>query len=151
MRIARVAGKRFLVQQHTWLTRQQLLDAVAIGQFTPGQILSTATFIGYILGGVLGIVVATIGIFLPSFFYVGRVLFRLRQPIWIAAFLDSVNLCAVALMVGVTVRLGIDALRGWPAWLISPGSLAILLRWNISPAWIVLGGGIVGLFSATIR
>lgn len=98
--------------------------------------------------------VATIGIFLPSFFYVRLlepVLFRLRQPIWITAFLDSVNLCAVPLMVGVTVCLGIDALRGWPAWLISPVSLAILLRWKISPAWIVLGGGIVGLFLATIR
>jgi len=143
-----------LVQQHTWLTRQQLLDAVAIGQFTPGPVLSTATFIGYILGGVSGAVVATVGIFLPSFFYVALlapVLFRLRQSIWMAAFLDSVNVCAVALMVGVTVRLGIDALRGWPTWLISLGSLAILLRWKISPAWIVLGGGIVGLFLATIR
>ena len=143
-----------LVQQHAWLTRQQLLDAVAIGQFTPGPVLSTATFIGYILGGVSGAVVATLGIFLPSFFYAGLlapVLFRLRQSVWIAAFLDSVNVCAVALMVGVTVRLGIDALRGWPAWLISLGSLAILLRWKISPAWIVLGGGIVGLFLATIR
>jgi chromate transporter len=143
-----------LVQQHAWLTRQQLLDAVAIGQFTPGPVLSTATFIGYILGGVPGVVVATMGIFLPSFFYVGLlapVLFRLRQSGWIAAFLDSVNVCAVALMVGVAVRLGIDALRGWPAWLISLGSLAVLLRWKISPAWIVLGGGIVGLFLATIR
>jgi chromate transporter len=143
-----------LVQQHAWLTRQQLLDAVAIGQFTPGPVLSAATFIGYILGGVPGAVVATIGIFLPSFFYVGLlapVLFRLRQSVWIAAFLDSVNVCAVALMVGVTVRLGIDALRGWPAWLISLGALAILLRWKINPAWIVLGGGIVGLFLATIR
>jgi chromate transporter len=143
-----------LVQQHAWLTRQQLLDAVAIGQFTPGPVLSAATFIGYILGGVPGAVVATIGIFLPSFFYVGLlapVLFRLRQSVWIAAFLDSVNVCAVALMVGVTVRLGIDALRGWPAWLISLGALASLLRWKISPAWIVLGGGIVGLFLATIR
>jgi len=143
-----------LVQQQAWLTRQQLLDAVAIGQFTPGPVLSTATFIGYILGGIPGAVVATIGIILPSFFYVGLlspVLFRLRQSVWIAAFLDSVNVCAVALMVGVTVRLCIDALRGWPAWLISLGSLAILLRWKISPAWIVLGGGIVGLFLATIR
>jgi len=143
-----------LVQQQAWLTRQQLLDAVAIGQFTPGPVLSTATFIGYILGGVPGAVAATMGIFLPSFFYVGLlapVLFRLRQSVWIGAFLDSVNVCAVALMVGVTVRLCIDALRGWPAWLISLGSLAILLRWKISPAWIVLGGGIVGLFLATIR
>lgn len=143
-----------LVQQHSWLTRRQLLDAVAIGQFTPGPVLSTATFIGYILGGVPGAVVATMGIFLPSFFYVGLlapVLFRLRQSVWIAAFLDSVNVCAVALMVGVTVRLGIDALRGWAAELIAVASLALLLRWKISPAWIVLGGGMAGLLLTYVR
>ena len=95
--------ERGLVQQHAWLTRQQLLDAVAIGQFTPGPVLSAATFIGYILGGVPGAVVATMGILLPSFFYVGLlalVLFRLRQSVWVAAFLDSVNVCAVAFMFG---------------------------------------------------
>lgn len=137
-----------LVQQHPWLTQQQLLDAVAIGQFTPGPVFSTATFIGYILGGVPGAVVATIGIFLPSFFYVALlapVLFRLRQSNWMAAFLDSVNACAVALMAGVTLHLGIDALRRWPAWVISLASLAVLLRWKISPGWIVLGGGVAGL------
>ena len=143
-----------LVQQHAWLTRQQLLNAVAIGQFTPGPVLSTATFIGYILGGIPGAVVATIGIFLPSFLYVALlapVLFRLRQSVWIAAFIDSVNVCAVALMTGVTVRLGIDALTGWPALLTSLASLAILLRWKINPAWIVLGGGIAGLLLASVH
>ncbi len=143
-----------LVQQHAWLTQRQLLDAVAIGQFTPGPVLSTATFIGYILGGVPGAAVATIGIFLPSFFYVALlapVLFRLRQSAWIAAFLDSVNVCAVALMAGVTYRLGADALRGWPAWVIALSSLGVLLRWKISPAWIVLGAGLAGLLLATWR
>ena len=126
-----------LVQQHAWLTRQQLLDAVAIGQFTPGPVLSTATFIGYILGGVPGAVVATIGIFLPSFFYVALlapVLFRLRESDWIAAFLDSVNACAVSLMAGVTFRLGVDALRGWPSWIVALAALVVLLRWKVSPA-----------------
>lgn len=143
-----------LVQQHAWLTRQQLLDAVAIGQFTPGPVLSTATFIGYILGGVPGAAVATAGIFLPSFFYVALlapVLFRLRQSQWIAAFLDSVNVCAVALMCGVTLLLAVDALRGWSSWVIAAASLAVLLRWKISPAWIVLGGGIAGLLFMMIR
>ena len=143
-----------LVQQHVWLTRQQLLDAIAIGQFTPGPVLSTATFIGYILGGVPGAAVATVGIFLPSFFYVALlapVLFRLRQSPWIAAFLDSVNVCAVALMAGVTFRLGADALRTWQSWLIAIVSLAVLVRWRISPAWIVLGGGIAGLLLAIIH
>lgn len=143
-----------LVQQHAWLTRQQLLDAVAIGQFTPGPVLSTATFIGYILGGVPGAAVATVCIFLPSFCYVALlapVLFRLRQSPWIAAFLDSVNVCAVALMGGVTLLLAVDALRGWPSWVIAAASLAVLLRWKISPAWIVLGGGIAGLLFMMIR
>ncbi len=143
-----------LVRQHAWLTQQQLLDAVAIGQFTPGPVLSTATFIGYILGGVPGAAVATVGIFLPSFFYVSLlapVLFRLRQSSWMAAFLDSVNVCAVALMAGVTLRLAADALRGWTAWAIALVSLAVLLRWKVSPAWIVFGGGIAGLMLAAYR
>jgi chromate transporter len=143
-----------LVQQHAWLTRQQLLDAIAIGQFTPGPVLSTATFIGYILGGIPGAAVATIGIFLPSFFYVALlapVLFRLRQSPWIAAFLDSVNVCAVALMAGVTFLLGVDALHRWPSWLIAAASLFVLLRWKVSPAWIVLGGGIAGLLLAMVH
>jgi len=143
-----------LVHQHAWLTEQQLLDAVAIGQFTPGPVLSTATFIGYILGGAPGAAVATLAIFLPSFFYVSLlapVLFRLRQSPWMAAFLDSVNVCALALMVGVTIRLATDALRGWPAWVIAMTALAVLLRWKLNPAWVVLGGGIAGLLLASLR
>ena len=136
-----------LTRQHAWLTHQQLLDAVAIGQFTPGPVLSTATFIGYILGGAPGAAVATVAIFLPSFFYVALlapVLFRLRQSAWMAAFLDSVNVCAVALMAGVTFRLAIDALRGLPAWVIGAAALGVLLRWKLNPAWVVLGGGVAG-------
>lgn len=143
-----------LVHQHAWLNEQQLLDAVAIGQFTPGPVLSTATFIGYILGGAPGAAVATVAIFLPSFFYVSLlapVLFRLRQSPWMAAFLDSVNVCAVALMAGVTLRLAIDALRGWPSWVIAGIALAVLLRWKLNPAWVVLGGGIAGLLLASLR
>jgi len=143
-----------LVRQHAWLTQQQLLDAVAIGQFTPGPVLSTATFIGYLLGGVPGAAVATAAIFLPSFFYVALlapVLFRLRQSAWMAAFLDSVNVCAVALMAGVTFRLAADALRNWPAWVIAGFALIVLLRWKVNPAWVVLGGGIAGLALSAFR
>jgi chromate transporter len=143
-----------LVQQRAWLTHRQLLDAVAIGQFTPGPVLSTATFIGYILGAVPGAAVATVSIFLPSFFYVALlapVLLRLRQSAWMAAFMDSVNACAVALMAGVTFRLAADALRGWPAWVIAAIALAILLRWKVNPAWVVAGGAVAALAWASIR
>lgn len=143
-----------LVRQHAWLTQQQLLDAVAIGQFTPGPVLSTATFIGYILGGAPGAAVATVAIFLPSFFYVALlapVLFRLRQSAWMSAFLDSVNISAVALMAGVTFRLAVDALRGWPAWAIAGTALTVLLRWKVNPAWIVLAAGLAGLLLAAFR
>jgi len=143
-----------LVRQHAWLTEQQLLDAVAIGQFTPGPVLSTATFIGYILGGVPGAAVATVAIFLPSFLYVALlapVLFRLRQSGWMAAFLDSVNVCAVALMAGVTFWLAADALRSWTSWIIAAAALGVSLRWKVSPAWVVLGGGLAGLALAALR
>jgi chromate transporter len=136
-----------LVHQQGWLTQQQLLDSIAIGQFTPGPVLSTATFIGYILGGVPGAALATVAIFLPSFFYVALlapVLFKLRQSTWIAAFLDSVNVCAVSLMAGVGFRLGIDALPRWPMWIICMASLGVLLRWSVSAAWVVLAGGVAG-------
>lgn len=143
-----------LVQQHGWLTQRQLLDAVAIGQFTPGPVLSTATFIGYLLAGAPGAAVATVAIFMPSFFYVALlapVLFRLRQSAWMGAFMDSVNVCAVALMVGVALRLAADALRGWPTWVIAAAALVVLLKWKVSPAWVVAGGGIAGLIITEIR
>jgi chromate transporter len=143
-----------LVHQHAWLTQRQLLDAVAIGQFTPGPVLSTATFIGYILGGAPGAAVATVAIFLPSFLYVAMlapVLFRLRQSAWMAAFLDSENVCAVALMAGVTFRLAADALQGWPSWVIAVAALGILLRWKVNPAWVVAGGGLAGLMVTAMR
>jgi len=137
-----------LVRDHQWMTQRQVLDAIAIGQFTPGPLLSTATFIGYLLGGGWGAMVSTIAIFLPSFLYMmalGPILPKLRQSKWMGAFLDSVNVCAVALMAGVTVRLTGDALRSWPMCLIAVASLAVLLRWKINPAWVVLGGGLAGL------
>jgi chromate transporter len=117
-------------------------------------VLSTATFIGYLLGGAPGAAVATVAIFLPSFFYVALlapVLFKLRQSPWMAAFLDAVNVCAIALMTGVTVRFAQDALRAWPAWVIAVVSAAVLLRWKLSPAWIVLAGGVTGLALAALH
>lgn len=143
-----------LVRDHHWLTQQQLLDAIAIGQFTPGPLLSTATFIGYLLGGAWGAAVATIAIFLPSFIYVaalGPILPKLRRSAWMAAFLDSVNVCAVSLMAGVSIKLAGDALRGWPMGVIAVAAFAVLWKWKINPAWVVLGGALAGVGLAAVR
>ena len=86
--------------------------------------------------------VATVAICLPSFFYVARpapAVVPLRQSAWLAAFLDSVNVCALALMAGVTFRLAADSLQGWQAWAIAVMALTVLLRWKVSPAWVALG------------
>jgi len=143
-----------LVRDHHWLTQQQVLDAIAIGQFTPGPVLSTATFIGYLIGGGWGAVMATVAIFLPSFLYVavlGPILPKVRRSAWMAAFLDAVNVSAVGLMSGVTVRLAGDGLRSWPMWVIAAGALAVLWRWKTNPAWVVLGGGLAGVVLAGFR
>jgi chromate transporter len=136
-----------LVADYAWLTQAELLDAVAIGQFTPGPVLSTATFIGYHLDGVPGAAVATVGIFLPSFFFVlllNPLIPRLRSSVWMAAFLDAVNVAALALMVAVTVELGVGVLTSWPAWLIALGAGAMVVRFRTNAVWLVLGGAIVG-------
>ncbi len=136
-----------LVDGLGWLTEQQLLDAIAIGQFTPGPVLTTATFIGYVLGGVPGAVVATLGIFLPAFVFVGilnPVVPRLRESRWSAAFLDAVNVSAVALMAVVTVELGADVLDRPGAWAIFAVAALLTLRFKLNAAWIVLGGALAG-------
>ena len=103
-----------LVERWGWLTDSQLLDAVAVGQMTPGPVSTTATFIGYILGGVPGAVLATVGIFLPAFVFVaalsGPLVLRLRKSPWAGAFLDGVDAGSLALMAVVTLHLGQAAL-----------------------------------------
>ena len=136
-----------LVDDLGWITREQLLDAIAIGQFTPGPVLTTSTFIGYIVGGVPGAIVATIGIFLPSFFFVwalNPLIPKLRQSPWASAFLDAINVSAVALMVAVTIELGVDVLIDWRAWVIALLSALLVLRFKVNAAWIVMGSAIVG-------
>jgi chromate transporter len=135
-----------LVEEYGWLTQQQLLDAIAIGQFTPGPVLTTATFIGYVLGGVPGAVVATVGIFLPSFVFVGLLnpwVPRLRRSAWTAAFLDAVNLSAVALMAVVTAQLGLATLTGWIPAVIFLAAAVAVLRYRVSPVYLVLGGALL--------
>ncbi len=136
-----------LVRDYGWLTQQQLLDAIAIGQFTPGPVLSTATFIGYLLAGGPGAVVATVAIFLPSFVFVAAIqplMPHLRRSRWSAAFLDAVSVSSVALMAMVVVRLTWATLIGWPAWLIALTAAIVSLRWKVNTIWLVLGGAILG-------
>lgn len=137
-----------LVERLGWLTKVQLLDAIAIGQLTPGPVLSTSTFVGYQIQGVRGAMVATLGIFLPSFIFVAilnPLIPKLRRSRWTAAFLDAVNISAVGLMVTVTVRLGRDVLVDWQTWVIALLSLAVTfgLR-KVNSAWIVLGSACLG-------
>ena len=136
-----------LVQDFGWLTQPELLDAIAIGQFTPGPVLSTATFIGYVVEGVPGAAVATLGIFLPSFFFVlllNPLIPRLRDSVWLSAFLDSVNVAAVALMVAVTIELAIGTLVSWPAWVIAGLAAVLALAFRVNAAWLVAGGAVFG-------
>ncbi len=136
-----------LVDEWGLLERTQLLDAIAIGQFTPGPILSTATFIGYLVHGPPGAVVATVGIFLPSFVFVlllRPILPRLREGAWTAAFLDAVNVSAVGLMAVAILNLGRGALEGPAAWVIALLAVLVLLRWKVSSTWVILGGALAG-------
>ncbi len=136
-----------LVREYGWLTQQQLLDAIAIGQFTPGPVLSTATFVGYVLSGIPGAMIATIAIFLPSFFFVAAsnpFIPRLRRSPWTSAFLDAINVSSVALMAAVTVKLGQATLTNWAAWVIAIAAAAVGLRWKVNAAWLVAGGALAG-------
>jgi len=136
-----------LVDTRHWLTQSQLFDAIAIGQFTPGPVLSTATFIGYLILGVPGSTVATFGIFIPSFIFVllsSPFIPRLRKSPLASGFLDGVNAASVGLMLAVTIKLALMALSGWGPWVILLVASALVLRWNINAAWIVLGSAILG-------
>ncbi len=130
-----------------WLSQQQLIDAIAVGQLTPGPLFAAATFVGYLLGGLPGSLLATAGIFLPSFILVGltaRWLPRLRQSAWSAAFLDGVNIASVGLMAAVTWQLGSAALVDLPTAGIALLT-AVLLRYKVNSALLVAGGALAGL------
>jgi chromate transporter len=138
-----------VVHENKWITYEQLLDALAMGQFTPGPVLSTAAFIGYLTNGWIGAIVASLAIFLPSFVFVvllRHVLHKLRKNPWTAAFLDAVNVSAVALMGIVVVELGIATLTDWRSWLIAGVSGVVVLRFKPNAAWIVAGGAAAGWF-----
>jgi chromate transporter len=130
------------------LTQRQLVDAVAIGQVTPGPVFTTATFIGYLLEGVPGAIVATVGIFLPAFVFVvltGPIIPRLRSSPIMSSFLDGVNVVSLALMAGVSWYLGRTAVVDPLTAVLAIVALVLSYRFKINPAWLVLGGGVVGL------
>jgi chromate transporter len=142
------------VERLGWLTERQLLDAVAIGQFTPGPLFTTATFVGYLVLGVPGALLATLGIFLPSFALVaatGPLIPRLRRSRWLGAALDGVNVAALALMAGVTWQLGLEAVVDVPTAVLAVAAAAVLLRWNPNSAWLVMAGGVAGLVIQALR
>jgi chromate transporter len=142
-----------LVDTYQWLSQAQLLDAIAIGQLTPGPVLSTATFIGYLILGIPGAIVATIGIFLPSFFWVlllNPLIPRLRQSKRAGAFLDAVNVSAVALMGVVTYQLAQETFLA-PfnplGALLMLLSMLLLIRYRVNAAWLLLGGAVLGFLA----
>jgi chromate transporter len=137
-----------LVERLHWLTNSQLLDAVAVGQVTPGPVFTTATFVGYLLRGAPGALVATAGIFRPAFIFValsGPLVPRLRRSPVAGAFLDGVNVASVALMAVVTWQLGRTAIVDWKTVALALISLGLVTRTRVNPVWLVLGGGVAGL------
>jgi chromate transporter len=140
--------QRDLVERNHWLTSQQLLDAVAIGQITPGPVFTTATFVGYLLAGNAGAIAGTLGIFLPAFLLVGIVnpwVTKLRQSTWAGGFLDGVNAASLGLMAGVTYTLGRAALIDWLTAIVAILSAIALVRFKINSFWLVVAGGLIGL------
>lgn len=136
-----------LVRDYGWLTKQQLLDAIAIGQFTPGPVLSTATFVGYIVSGMPGAIVSTVAIFLPSFIFVSMlnpVIPRLRSSRIMSAFLDAVNISAIGLMAAVVVNLAGSTLTDWRTIFIAAGAAIAGIRFKLNAAWLVAGGAVAG-------
>lgn len=142
--------QRDLVERTHWLTSQQLLDAVAIGQLTPGPLFTTATFIGYLLAGNAGAIAGTIGIFLPAFVFVAIVspwAAKLRSSRWTSGFLDGVNAASLGLMAVVTYTLAREALADWLTIGVALVSTIVVFRFKINSVWLVLAGAAIGFLA----
>ena len=140
------------VERFGVITEQQLLDAVSVGQITPGPVFTTATFIGYLIQGFPGGILATIGIFLPAFVLVGIVnpyIHKLRSSTWVSGILDGVNVASWGLMAVVSWKLAVAAIIDIPTVLLAATSLIIIVRFKINSAWLVLGGAIAGFLAST--
>jgi chromate transporter len=143
-----------LVVHRAWVTDAQLVDAVAIGQVTPGPVFTTATFLGYLLRGPVGALVATVGIFLPAFILVavsGPLVPLIRRSATAGAFLDGVNVASLALMAAVSYQLGRSAIVDWVTIGLAIASALLLLRFRINSAWLVLGGAVLGIAARMAR
>lgn len=143
-----------LVERLRWLTEQQLLDAVAVGQVTPGPVFTTATFIGYLLAGWTGAAVATLGIFLPAFLLVaasGPFVFRLRESRLVASILDGVTVGSLALMAVVTWQLGRAAVVDVATAVLAIGSGVLLLRFQLNATWLIVAGAGIGMIPGITR
>jgi len=137
------------IQNLHWLTEKQLIDAVAVGQFTPGPVFTTATFIGYLVSGIPGAILATVGIFLPGFVLValsGPLLPRLRRSLLASAILDGVVVGSLALMAVVAWQLGRASVIDWITLGILVISTTLLIRFRINSAWLIAGAGLIGWF-----
>jgi len=130
-----------------WLTEKQLIDAVAVGQFTPGPVLTTATFIGYLVAGTPGAVLATLGVFVPGFVFValsGPLLPMLRRSGLASAILDGVVVGSLALMAVVAWQLGRAAIVDWRTFIILAASSALVLRFRVNSALLIAGAALSG-------
>jgi chromate transporter len=137
-----------LVVRLGWLTDQQLIDAIAVGQVTPGPVFTTATFIGYLLGGPGSALLATLGIFLPSFVFVAvsnPLIPRIRGSAWAGPLLDGVNVASLGLMAAVTWQLGRASLVDPLTLLLAAAAALLLVRYRVNSTWLVLGGAAAGL------
>jgi len=142
--------RRDFVERLGWLTDRQLLDAVAVGQFTLGSVFTTATLVGYLVAGLPGAVLVTIGISLPSFLFVAAIepfVPRLLGSRWTAPLLDGMNVAAVAPMAAVSWQLGREAIVDPLTAGLALVLLVLLLRFKVNSAWLVLGGGAIGLLA----
>jgi len=136
-----------LVERYHWITERQLLDAIAVGQVTPGPLFTSATFIGYVIGGLPGAAVATIGIFLPAFVFValsGPILPKLRQNAAAGGFLDGLNAASLALMAVVTAYLARAAVIDLPTLVLAIGALCLLLFTSLNATWVIVAGALTG-------
>jgi chromate transporter len=143
-----------LVDRLHWVTQGQLLDAVTAGQVTPGPLFASATFLGYLIGGFSGAAVATAAIFLPSFVLAGVAAMlaeQIRRSALAGAFLDGVNVAAVAVMASVAITLGRAAMVDWLAWGVGAVSVGLLIWTKVNPACLILGGAVVGMVARGLR